>query len=158
MVNRSAGILLHRVQDGTRQVLIGHPGGPFWAKKDDGAWSVIKGEYNDEHPETAARREFREETGIDLPDGTWVELPEIKQKSGKLVTVFAVDADLDISGFASNTFEMEWPPKSGKQQSFPEIDRIEWFSVEDARVKLLPAQVNLLDALGARLDQEPGPV
>lgn len=158
MVNRSAGILPHRLRDGVRQVLIGHPGGPFWARKDDGAWSVIKGEYTDEHPETAARREFREETGIDLPDRPLATLPEIKQKSGKLVTVFAIEVDLDTTGFVSNTFEMEWPPKSGVTRSFPEIDRIEWFSVEDARVKLLPAQAVLLDALGGDLDEVPGSV
>lgn len=147
MVSRSAGILPYRGQDGERQVLIGHPGGPFWAKKDDGAWSVVKGEYTDEHPEAAARREFREETGLDVPVGALVQLPEIKQKSGKLVTVFAVEGDVDISGFVSNTFEMEWPPKSGARKSFPEMDRIEWFSVSDARVKLLAAQVALLDSL-----------
>lgn len=158
MVDRSAGMLPYRFRDGVVQVLIGHPGGPFWARKDDGAWSVIKGEYDDEHPETAARREFREETGIDLPVSTLIELPEIKQKSGKLVTVFAVERDLDISGFVSNTFDMEWPPKSGKTESFPEIDRIAWLSVDEARVKLLAAQTVLLDSLGAHLDRPPGDV
>lgn len=147
MVNRSAGILPYRHRDGLVEVLIGHPGGPYWTSKDDGAWSVIKGEYADEAPEAAARREFREETGIDVPSGTLEELPEIKQKGGKLVTVFAVEADLDVSGFVSNTFDVEWPPKSGTTQSFPEIDRIEWFSVENARVKLLAAQTVVLDAL-----------
>jgi predicted NUDIX family NTP pyrophosphohydrolase len=139
------------------EVLIGHPGGPFWARKDDGAWSVIKGEYTDEDPLAAARREFREETGIEIPDGEAVELPRIVQKGGKVVTVFAVEADLDAvgsstagldtAGFVSNTFETEWPPRSGRVQSFPEIDRIAWFSVAQARVKLLAAQAVVLDAL-----------
>lgn len=129
------------------EVLIGHPGGPFWARKDDGAWSVIKGEYTDEDPLAAARREFREETGIEVPDGEAVELPKIVQKGGKVVTVFAVEADLDAGGLISNTFETEWPPRSGRMQSFPEIDRIAWFSVAQARVKLLAAQAVVLDAL-----------
>lgn len=152
MPKTSAGILPFRRRGDVVEVLIGHPGGPFWARKDDGAWSVIKGEYADEDPLAAARREFREETGIEVPDGEAVELPKIVQKGGKVVTVFAVEADLDALGsstahFVSNTFETEWPPRSGRMQSFPEIDRIAWFSVAEARVKLLAAQAVVLDAL-----------
>ncbi|WP_338887258.1 NUDIX domain-containing protein [Rhodococcus sovatensis] len=152
MPKTSAGILPFRRRGDVGEVLIGHPGGPFWARKDDGAWSVIKGEYTDEDPLAAARREFREETGIEIPDGEAVELPKIVQKGGKVVTVFAVHTDvdaagLDTAGFVSNTFETEWPPRSGRMQSFPEIDRIAWFSVAEARVKLLSAQTVVLDAL-----------
>lgn len=162
MPKTSAGILPFRRRGDVVEVLIGHPGGPFWARKDDGAWSVIKGEYTDEDPLAAARREFREETGIEIPDGEAVELPKIVQKGGKVVTVFAVETDVDAAGldaagldtagfdtagFVSNTFETEWPPRSGRMQSFPEIDRIAWFSVAEARVKLLAAQTVVLDAL-----------
>jgi predicted NUDIX family NTP pyrophosphohydrolase len=151
----SAGILPYRRQGDGLEVLIAHPGGPFWARKDAGAWSVIKGEYTDEDPIDAARREFTEETGLAVPVGELVPLPVITQRGGKEVTVFAIEADIklncadltsaDVAGVVSNTFEMEWPPRSGKLQSFPEVDRIGWFSVDDARVKLLAAQVVLLD-------------
>ena len=147
MPKHSAGLLPYRFRDGVVEVLIGHPGGPFWARKDDGVWSVIKGEYTDEDPLVAARREFREETGLELPDGEAVALPVIRQRGGKVVTVFAVEADIEVDGAVSNTFEMEWPPRSGEKQSFPELDRIEWCSVERARIKLLAAQAALLDAL-----------
>ncbi|MGB7385679.1 MAG: NUDIX domain-containing protein [Rhodococcus sp. (in: high G+C Gram-positive bacteria)] len=147
MPKHSAGLLPYRFRDGVVEVLIGHPGGPFWARKDDGVWSVIKGEYTDEDPLVAARREFREETGLELPDGEAVALPVIRQRGGKVVTVFAVEADIEVDGAVSNTFEMEWPPRSGKKQSFPELDRIEWCSVARARIKLLAAQAALLDAL-----------
>nr|WP_296770992.1 NUDIX domain-containing protein [Rhodococcus sp. (in: high G+C Gram-positive bacteria)] len=147
MPKQSAGILPYRRRDAVLEVLIAHPGGPFWARKDDGAWSVIKGEYTDEDPWVAARREFSEETGIEVPDVAPRVLPVVRQRGGKLVTVFAVEADIDVTGAVSNTFEMEWPPRSGKQQSFPEVDRIEWFSLDAARIKLLAAQVVLLDHL-----------
>ncbi|MCZ4277971.1 NUDIX domain-containing protein [Rhodococcoides yunnanense] len=147
MPKHSAGLLPYRFRDGVVEVLIGHPGGPFWARKDDGVWSVIKGEYTDEDPLVAARREFREETGLELPDGEAVALPVIRQRGGKVVTVFAVEADIEVDGAVSNTFEMEWPPRSGKTQSFPELDRFEWCSVERARIKLLAAQAALLDGL-----------
>ena len=147
MPKHSAGLLPYRFRDGVVEVLIGHPGGPFWARKDDGVWSVIKGEYTDEDPLVAARREFREETGLELPDGEAVALPVIRQRGGKVVTVFAVEADIEVDGAVSNTFEMEWPPRSGKKQSFPELDRFEWCSVERARIKLLAAQAALHDAL-----------
>ncbi|SNS56821.1 NUDIX domain-containing protein [Rhodococcoides kyotonense] len=146
MPKTSAGLLPFRRRGGVVEVLIAHPGGPFWARKDAGAWSVIKGEYTDEDPMTAAVREFREETGFDVVGDPFL-LGVVTQKGGKVVTVFAVDADFDASAAVGNTFEMEWPPKSGKTQSFPEIDRIEWFGLADARVKLLEAQVVLLDAL-----------
>lgn len=147
MPKQSAGLLPYRRRDGGFDVLIAHPGGPFWARKDDGAWSVIKGEYTDEEPLDAAKREFAEETGLAVPVGRFVQLPTVRQRAGKLVTVFAIEADIDVTLAVSDTFEMEWPPKSGKTQSFPEMDRIEWFSVDEARVKLLAAQVVLLDAV-----------
>jgi predicted NUDIX family NTP pyrophosphohydrolase len=148
----SAGILPYRRQGDGLEVLIAHPGGPFWARKDAGAWSVIKGEYTDEEPMDAARREFAEETGLAVPVGELVPLPVITQRGGKEVRVFAIEADnnlncADVAGAVSNTFEMEWPPRSGKLQSFPEVDRIDWFSVNDARVKLIAAQAVLLDHL-----------
>ncbi len=147
MPKYSAGLLPYRSREGVTEVLIAHPGGPFWARKDDGAWSVIKGEYVDEEPLPAALREFREETGVEAPGGDYVELPVIRQRGGKVVTVFAVEADVDMTAAVSNTFEMEWPPRSGKTQTFPEVDRVEWFPVDRARVKLLAAQVELLDSL-----------
>ncbi|RRQ27786.1 NUDIX domain-containing protein [Rhodococcus sp. Eu-32] len=145
MPRTSAGLLPFRRRGDVVEVLIAHPGGPFWARKDDGAWSVVKGEYTDEEPLVAAKREFVEETGLAVPVGEFVPLPEVRQRGGKVVTVFAIEADIDVTDAVSNTFEMEWPPKSGKMQSFPEIDRIEWFALADARVKLLAAQTVLLD-------------
>jgi predicted NUDIX family NTP pyrophosphohydrolase len=155
MAKRSAGILLHRTGADGREVLLVHPGGPFWAKRDDGAWSIPKGEYTDgEDPQAAARREFEEELGSALPAGAQLrELGEVKQKNGKLVVAYAAEGDLDTSTFHSNTFEMEWPPRSGRRQEFPEIDRAEWFSVPRAREKLLPAQAAFLD----RLEEEGAP-
>ena len=149
MPRRSAGILLHRARDGGREVLLVHPGGPFWANKDDGAWSIPKGEHTaEEDALAAARREFEEELGSALPDDAeTVELGEVRQGSGKLVTAWAVEGDLDVTAAFSNTFEMEWPPRSGRIQAFPEIDRAEWFPLARAREKLLPAQVAFLDRL-----------
>ncbi|QII05887.1 NUDIX domain-containing protein [Rhodococcoides fascians A25f] len=148
MVDTSAGILLYRVGADGPDVLIAHPGGPFWARKDEGAWSIVKGLLTDgEDPWTAARREFREEVGIDVPAGESVELGTVTQRSGKIVIGFGIEADLDVSNAVSNTFEIEWPPKSGRLESFPEVDRIEWFPLEQARAKLLPAQHPFLDAV-----------
>jgi predicted NUDIX family NTP pyrophosphohydrolase len=149
MAKRSAGILLHRDGSDGREVLLVHPGGPFWARRDDGAWSIPKGEYmDDEDPRAAARREFEEELGSALPgDAQLRELGEVKQKNGKLVVAYAVPGDLDTSTVRSNTFEMEWPPRSGRRQTFPEIDRAEWFGLAQARKKLLPAQTAFLDRL-----------
>jgi predicted NUDIX family NTP pyrophosphohydrolase len=146
----SAGLLLYRVRSGVVDVLIAHPGGPFWARKDDGAWSIPKGEYVDgEDPWAAAQREFGEEVGLPLPDGPRIDLTPVKQAGGKVVTAFAVRADLDLAGTHSNTFELEWPRGSGKMREFPEVDRVEWFPVAQARVKLLKSQLPLLDQLMA---------
>ena len=148
MSKLSAGLLLYRVNDGVLEVLIGHPGGPFWAKKDDGAWSIPKGEYTDgEDPWAAARREFEEELGKPSPDGPRIDLPPLKQPSGKIITAFAVRGDLDLEGTVSNTFELEWPKGSGNVREYPEIDRADWFSVTAARSKLLKGQRPLLDHL-----------
>ena len=152
MPKLSAGIMLYRSRDGRTEVLIAHPGGPFWARKDEAAWSIPKGEYaDDEAPLDAARREFREELGLEVPDGEIAELGAIKQSGGKVVTAFAIGADLDITDAVSNEFEMEWPPRSGAMKSFPEVDRVAWFDVETARVKLLKGQRPFLDRLLDRL-------
>ncbi|MET0900034.1 MAG: NUDIX domain-containing protein [Mycobacterium sp.] len=148
MPKLSAGLLLYRVGDGATEVLIAHPGGPFWARKDDGAWSIPKGEYLiGEDPWAAAQREFTEELGLAPPAGPRLELGEVRQAGGKVVTVFAVCADLDITDSRSNTFEMEWPPRSGRMQTFPEVDRVAWVTVEVARTKLLKGQLPVLDRL-----------
>lgn len=148
MPKLSAGLLLYRFNDGLVEVLIGHPGGPFWAKKDDGAWSIPKGEYtDDEDPWHAARREFEEELGKPPPDGPRIDFPPLKQPSGKIIAAFAVLGDLDLAGTVSNTFTVEWPKGSGNVREYPEIDRAEWFSVTEARSKLLKGQRPLLDQL-----------
>jgi predicted NUDIX family NTP pyrophosphohydrolase len=145
---RSAGLLLYRITDGVVEVLIGHPGGPFWVRKDDGAWSIPKGEYtDDEDPWEAAQREFREEVGLRSPDGARIEMAPLRQPGGKVVTAFAVLGDLDVADSVSNTFELEWPKGSGKVRHYPEIDRVGWFSVAQARSKLLKGQIPLLDSL-----------
>jgi predicted NUDIX family NTP pyrophosphohydrolase len=145
---RSAGILLYRLNAGDLEVLLVHPGGPFWARKDAGAWSIPKGEYGaDEDPRACALREFEEETGTALGTGELIELGDIKQKGGKTVTAWAAEGELDADAVRSNTFTMEWPPRSGRTAEFPEIDRAGWFDVETAREKLLPAQTELLDRL-----------
>lgn len=152
MPKLSAGLLLYRIADGGVEVLLGHPGGPFWARKDDGAWSIPKGEYDpDEDPWTAARREFREEIGFDAPDGPRIDLPPVRQPGGKVVTAFAVRGDLDVTDSVSNTFELEWPKGSGRIREYPEIDRVAWLSVDAARVKLLKGQLPVLDGLLERL-------
>lgn len=152
MPRTSAGLLLYRTGTNGIEVLIGHPGGPFWSRKDEAAWSIPKGEYaDDEDPWTAAQREFVEEIGLPVPDGPRVALPPVKQSGGKVVTAFAVAADLDVTDSVSNTFELEWPKGSGTIRVFPEIDRVGWFSVAEAQVKLLKGQRPLLDALLAHL-------
>jgi predicted NUDIX family NTP pyrophosphohydrolase len=149
---RSAGIVLHRAGDSGPEVLLVHPGGPFWAKKDDGAWSIPKGEYEpDEDPLACALREFEEETGTRLDAAELVELGAVVQKAGKEVRAWAVRGDLDPATVRSNTFTMEWPPRSGRRQEFPEIDRAEWFTLDAARAKLVAAQVELLDRLAERV-------
>lgn len=148
MPKLSAGLLLYRVVDGTVEVLIGHPGGPFWAKKDEGAWSIPKGEYVEgEDPWTVARREFTEELGKQPPDGPRIGFAPLKQPSGKIITAFAVRSDLDLEGTFSNTFTLEWPKGSGNVREYPEIDRVGWFSMPEARSKLLKGQRPLLDRL-----------
>lgn len=145
----SAGLLLHRRgADGGLEVLLVHPGGPFWAGKDEGAWSIPKGECGpDEDPLTAARREFEEELGRPPPAGVLVELGEVRQKGGKRVTAWALAGDLDVTRIESDTFELEWPPRSGRMQAFPEVDRAEWCDLATARRRLLEGQLPLLDAL-----------
>jgi predicted NUDIX family NTP pyrophosphohydrolase len=148
MPKLSAGLLLYRFNDGSVEVLIGHPGGPFWANKDDGAWSIPKGEYIDgEDPWHAARREFEEELGKPPPDGPRIDFPALRQPSGKIITAFAVRGDLNLDGTVSNTFTVEWPKGSGNVREYPEIDRAGWFSVIEARLKLLKGQRPLLDRL-----------
>lgn len=145
----SSGLLVHRCRDGADvEVLIAHPGGPLWARKDDGAWTIPKGLVDPgEDLLTAARREFAEEIGQPAPTGAVLDLGEVRLKSGKRVFAFAVDGDLDVSQVHSNTFEMVWPPRSGRRQRFPEVDRAQWFSLADARVKLNPAQAAFIDRL-----------
>jgi predicted NUDIX family NTP pyrophosphohydrolase len=145
---RSAGILLYRLTGDAPEVLLVHPGGPFWARKDLGVWSIPKGEYEEgEDPLACALREFEEETGTVLPTSRLVDLGDVRQKSGKLVTAWAAEGDLDAETVSSNTFTMEWPPRSGRTAEFPEIDRARWFGVDAAREKLNPAQAEFLDRL-----------
>ncbi len=146
---RSAGILLYRrTGPAGVEVLLAHPGGPIWARKDEGSWSLPKGLIDpDESEWDAARREFLEEIGSPVPDGPHVDLGEVKLKSGKIVIGFGVEGDLDVTTVVSNTFEMAWPPRSGRMQSFPEIDRAEWFDPVTAKKKLNPAQAPLVERL-----------
>jgi predicted NUDIX family NTP pyrophosphohydrolase len=149
----SAGILLYRIHAGALEVFLVHPGGPFWAKKDTGAWSIPKGEFEeDADPLEAARREFFEETGSPV-DGPFVALKPLKQGSGKVVHAWAVEGDIDAASIKSNTFSMEWPPRSGRQQEFPEVDRGEWFAIAAARAKLSAGQTAFLDELSDKLGQ-----
>jgi predicted NUDIX family NTP pyrophosphohydrolase len=145
---RSAGILLFREARGATEVLLVHPGGPFWAKRDHGAWSIPKGEYDDaEDALAAARREFEEELGVPPPDSPPVELGEVRQRGGKVVVAWALEGDLDPATVRSNSFTIEWPPRSGAMKEFPEVDRAEWFGLDEARERILPAQAPLLDRL-----------
>jgi predicted NUDIX family NTP pyrophosphohydrolase len=144
----SAGILLHRRRGDVLEVLLVHPGGPLWARKDLGAWSIPKGEYeHGEDPFAAARREFAEELGVSAPDGEAIDLGEIRQKAGKVVRAYALAGDLNPAEISSNTFKLQWPPRSGKLVEFPEIDRAQWFTIEAARERINPAQAALLDRL-----------
>lgn len=155
MPRLSAGLLLYRFAEDGVEVLIAHPGGPFWARKDDGAWTIPKGEYaDDEDPWVAAQREFVEEIGLPVPDGPRVDFAPVKQPGGKVVTAFAVRADLDVTQQVSNTFELEWPRGSGTVRTYPEIDRVGWFSVAEARSKLLKGQRPLLDSLLDHLEDD----
>ncbi|TXS46241.1 NUDIX domain-containing protein [Streptomyces sp. uw30] len=145
---RSAGLLLFRHTDDGLEVLLGHMGGPFFAKRDAGAWTVPKGEYDpDETAWDAARREFQEELGLPPPDGEAVPLGEVKQSGGKIVTVWAIEADLDPATVVPGTFRMEWPPRSGRTQEFPELDRVRWLAVDRARQVIVKAQAAFLDRL-----------
>jgi predicted NUDIX family NTP pyrophosphohydrolase len=155
MQKTSAALLLFRRSDGL-EVLIAHMGGPFWARKDAGAWSIPKGEYTDEEPLDAARREFAEEMGSPPPDGDVVALGTVKQSGGKTVTAYAVEGDFDLDGFHSNTFVLEWPRGSGRMQEFPEVDRAAWLPVAGAREKLVKGQVPFLDVLLDHLNGENG--
>ncbi len=149
----SAGLLLYRFTSAGVEVLLAHPGGPFWARKDEGVWSIPKGEYEaGTDALAAARREFGEETGLQIPTGEPWTLGEVTQRSGKRVWAWALQGDLDLTGAQSNTFEMEWPRGSGRMSEFPEVDRVEWMSLDLASVKLLPAQVPFLDRLRHALD------
>lgn len=149
---RSAGILLFRRSSGGVEVLLGHMGGPFWARRDAGAWSVPKGEYEpDEEPLAAARREFQEELGLPVPAGDLVELGSVTQSGGKVVTVWAVEADLDPGEVTPGTFTMEWPKGSGRVAEFPEVDRAAWFDLRDAGERIVAAQREFLDRLATRL-------
>ncbi len=152
MARRSAGLLMHRITDNKVEVLLVHPGGPFWEKKDMGAWTIPKGEYQeDQDALTAARREFEEETGC-RADGVFRHLGTVKQKGGKIVTAWAFEGDLDPLFIKSNTFPLEWPPGSGRKTHFPEIDRARWFTLDRARAKIIESQRVFLDNLTAMLD------
>ena len=145
---QSAGLLLYRVRAGRPEVLLGHMGGPFWARKDEAAWSLFKGEYAEgEDPLAAARREFEEETGTPPPDGSPLALGEVRQASGKRVVAWALEGDFDPASLRSNTFTVEWPPRSGRKAEFPEVDRAEWFDLATARRKLVKAQAAFVDRL-----------
>jgi predicted NUDIX family NTP pyrophosphohydrolase len=150
---QSAGLLLFRRRSGSLEVLLVHPGGPFWARKDDGAWSIPKGEV-DEHEDAlaAARREVAEETGA-RPSGPFISLAPLHQRSGKIVHVWAVESEFDPSSLTSNLFEMEWPPRSGRRRSFPEVDRADWFDLATASRKILASQGSVLQDLEWRLSQ-----
>jgi len=150
MPKLSAGVLLYRTRDGVVEVLIAHPGGPFWARKNDGVWSIPKGEYVDgDDPWAAARREFFEELGLRVPAGPRIDFGPLKQPSGKVVTAFGIRGDLDVADARSNTFLMEWPKGSGTTREFPEVDRVGWFPVAQAKTKLLKGHHAFLDRLMA---------
>jgi predicted NUDIX family NTP pyrophosphohydrolase len=155
MVRKSAGLLMYRLQDAAIEVFLVHPGGPFWTNKDLGAWSIPKGEYLDnEDAFTAAKREFQEETGL-IPEGEFRELTEIKQAGGKRVKAWAFLGDGDPETIQSNVFYMEWPLKSGQLQSFPEVDRAAWFTLEQAKERILKSQVPLLEEFERIMVQQP---
>lgn len=148
----SAGLLMYRLRNSTLEVFLVHPGGPYWARKDLGAWSIPKGELQEgEDHLDAAKREFQEETGF-LPKGNFIALAPIKQTGGKLVYGWAVRGDCDAKTIVSNTFSMEWPPRSGKRQEFPEVDRAEWFTIDAAKKKILKGQVGFLEELTHKIE------
>ena len=150
-MKRSAGLLLYRWNQREIEVFLAHPGGPFWAKKDRGAWSIPKGEFLDgEDPLAAARREFKEETGFAV-EGDFVELGAIRQAGGKLVSAWAIEGDLDPANVVSNRFELQWPPHSGRMIEVPEVDRCAWFRLREARERILPSQSPILDRLAEML-------
>lgn len=152
MKKQSAGIVLYMVTKNSPKVLLVHPGGPFWAKKDNGAWSIPKGEFDEnEEPLLAAKREFSEELGLSLPDGTLTELGSVKLSSGKVVYAWSLAGEIDPKLIKSNTFSMEWPPKSGVEQDFPEVDKAAWFTFDEAMIKINKGQVPLLQALADQL-------
>ena len=152
MAEQSAGILLYRRRDGRTEVLLIHFGGPYWTNKDEGAWGIPKGGIEaGETPGDAAVREFTEELGS-APVGTPLPLARIKQRGGKWVEAFALEGDIDAAAIVSNDFKVEWPPRSGQMRTYPEVDRAEWFGLAEARAKMLPSQLPLLDALEAMLD------
>ncbi|MFF5957966.1 NUDIX domain-containing protein [Streptomyces luteogriseus] len=147
-MKRSAGLLLFHPGDDGLDVLLGHMGGPFFARRDAGAWTVIKGEYEPDEPAwEAARREFQEEVGLPPPDGEAIDLGEVRQTNGKIVTAWAIRADLDPATIRPGTFRMQWPPKSGRLQEFPELDRVAWFGLDRARAVIVKAQAAFLDRL-----------
>ena len=152
MSKKSAGIILYRFHTNLPEVLLVHPGGPFWARKDLGFWSIPKGEFeNNENALEAAKRELEEETGLRVT-GDFIELNPVKQKSGKMVYAWAVEGNIIPEEIISNTFEIEWPPKSGMKKTFPEIDQAAWFTLETAKIKILEAQIPLISELEAKLD------
>jgi predicted NUDIX family NTP pyrophosphohydrolase len=147
MTKKSAGLLMYRRRNGKLEIMLVHPGGPFWVKKDLGSWSIPKGEYtNEEEPLEVAKREFQEETSFKA-EGKFMVLTPIKQPSGKLITIWAFEGDCDASKIKSNTFTMEWPPRSGKQQEFPEVDRAAWFTISVAKKKIIKGQTGFIDEL-----------
>lgn len=153
----SAGILLYRRRGSTTEVFLVHPGGPYWARKDDGAWSIPKGEYQEgEDPLATATREFCEETGAEV-SGTLSALSPLTQPSGKIISAWALEGDIDVTTVKSNTFSLEWPPHSGKKQEFPEVDRGGWFDIPAARAKIHPGQRGFLDQLQHLVTQTPQP-
>ncbi len=154
MARLSAGLLMYRRRRGVLEVFLVHPGGPFWAGKDAGAWSIPKGEFGPaEDPLAAARREFQEETGF-AADGEFIALTPLKQPSGKIISAWAVAGDLDAGAIRSNCFTLEWPPRSGRQQEFPEVDRAAWFSLEEARDKIIKGQAGFLEEFRSILQLE----
>jgi predicted NUDIX family NTP pyrophosphohydrolase len=152
MKKRSAGLLIFRRRASAIEVFLVHPGGPFWAKKDEGAWSIPKGEFDPtEEPIAAARREFGEETGFEIGDAELLDLGELKQPSGKIIHVWAAPGEYDPAALRSNEFSLEWPPGSGQERQFPEVDRAAWFSLAEAKRRIVPGQRAFIDFLAAKL-------
>lgn len=146
MPKQSAGLLIYHFSNSNLELFLVHPGGPFWSKKDLGAWSIPKGEFSEEEPLSVAKREFEEETGFKI-EGDFIPLTPVKQPSGKIVYAWAIEFECDPSSIKSNTFTIEWPPKSGKYEEFPEIDRAQWFTINEAKGKILKGQIGLIEEL-----------